>query len=90
MSEVLFMSIQRHLTHLDYIKKLSLYILDLIEDEKTQNLDGAVDNRLRLINITSKNQREIEDLLTGEFRQHVEAHRDIIYSWSKDTMRIVG
>lgn len=90
MDQALAIEIQRHLTHLDYIKQMSLYILDLVQSEKTQDLDSAVENRLRLINLTSKQQEEIEGHLRELAPEALEKAKSLLNFWVEDIKRIVA
>lgn len=90
MDQALAIEIQRHLTQLDYIKKMSLYILDLVQSEKTQDLDSAVENRLRLINLTSKRQEGIESYLRELTPEALEKAKSLLSFWIEDIKRAVA
>lgn len=84
MNQALAIEIQRHLTHLDYIRKMSLYILDLVQSEKTDELDSAVENRLRLINLTSDLQKSIEEYLQTMETVELLKVREVLSLWVAD------
>ncbi len=90
MNQALAIEIQRHLTHLDYIKKMSLYILDLVQSEKLEDLDSAVENRLRLINLTSEMQARIEEYLQALKPQELQNEKALLSLWVSDLQQIIS
>lgn len=90
MNQALAIEIQRHLTHLDYIKKMSLYILDLVQSEKLQDLDSAVENRLRLINLTSEMQARIEEYLQALKPQELQGEKVLLNLWVCDLQQAIS
>ncbi len=89
MDQALAIEIQRHLTHLDYIKKMSLYILELAQNEKPDELESAVENRLRLINLTSKQQSEIEQYLKELKPNDLRSAQSLLSHWVEDIKRVI-
>lgn len=82
----LYLDLQRHLTQLDYIKLFSLYIKNLVENDQLTQLDECMENRGRLINLTSDTQNVIQDSIEGLGAGLSHELKSIIKSWSEDTI----
>lgn len=82
----LYLDLQRHLTQLDYIKLFSLYIKNLVENDQLAQLDECMENRGRLINLTSETQIAIQNVIEALDASSATSLRAIIKAWSEDTI----